>query len=168
MSATQLDLFNAQEFQVKPSIEDRFRTALECLDSIPNINFGGCGLSALSIYRWCKKNGVQVDDEPFVILCDDEWELSHNNACIEQGAINDVSIPHIAIQVDGELWDSTGNEPTVNYPYHTEAFGTSELIELLNEHGWNSWFNREKFLPIIEIGLEIDLSDIGKNLAEDY
>ena len=50
-------------------------SVLDVLNNIPAINQGGCGISALAIYRWCKKNGVSVSDNPFVVLCEDEWEL---------------------------------------------------------------------------------------------
>ena len=89
MSATaQLSLFDTAEFTPKrtPDLQE----ALACLNSIPNINRGGCGLSALAIYRWCKKNGIEVSDRPFVVLCEDEWELDHNNTACENGNVEDI------------------------------------------------------------------------------
>lgn len=38
------------------------------LDCIPAINWGGCGLSALAMYRWLKDNDKLVGDEFFVFL----------------------------------------------------------------------------------------------------
>jgi hypothetical protein len=168
MSATvqQLSLFDTSEFKLN-RVPD-LQSALDCLNSIPHINHGGCGLSALAIYRWCKKNGVEVSDRPFVVLCEDEWELDHNNTACENGDVLEICIPHITIELDGQLWDSTGNEDdhedescfewlTLRQDY---KLNEEELVALCNTDSWNSLFNRDKYRDIIAYGLDIDLSDV--------
>ena len=167
MSATaQLSLFDTAEFTPKrtPDLQE----ALACLNSIPNINRGGCGLSALAIYRWCKKNGIEVSDRPFVVLCEDEYEVRHNNAALENGDIEEVEIPHVTIELDGELWDSTGSENNhkgescfdwlkLRTDYYLDE---EELVATINVDAWNDSFIRRKYRDIITLGLGIDLSDV--------
>lgn len=162
MSTVQLSLFELSASNSQ-SIETKFQNALACLDSIPYINQGGCGLSALAIYRWCKKNGVEVSDRPFVVLCEDEWELNYNNQCVEEGEVNEIGIPHIVIEIDGELTDSEGTNGQLveSLPFRQEyQLSEDELLDLLNNHGWNSMFNRRKYRDIIALGLDVDLSDV--------
>ena len=137
---------------------------LECLDSIPNINHGGCGISALAIYRWCKANGVKVSKRPFVILLSesygDKWTIEHNRDIIEMGDFRRITLSHVAIKVGKKLIDSTG-QPDLDYYKHRqpEQLNESELIEALDS-SWNHMFDREESIPKIELALNIDLSDV--------
>lgn len=167
MSAiTQLSLFDTSEFTTKRAPD--LQSALACLNSIPYINQGGCGLSALAIYRWCKKNGIEVSDRPFVVLCEDEYELSHNNSALENGNVEDIWIPHVTVELDGELWDSTGNEDDHEQGSCFEwlnlrtdyKLNEEELVTILNIDSWNDSFNRRKYRDIIALGLDVDLSDV--------
>jgi hypothetical protein len=136
---------------------------LEILNAVPDINRGGCGISALTIYRWCKKNGVSVSDHPFVVLCEDEWEVSHNNAACENGKVNEITIPHVVIEIGGELHDSEGIDGglILSNPYRQDyQLNEAELLSIINMDAWNSMFNRERWKDYIAEELDIDLSDI--------
>ena len=142
-------------------------SVVKTLDVIPNLNRGGCGISALAIYRWCKENGVEVSDRPFVVLCEDEWELEHNNIACQEGDVDEIWIPHVVIEVDGILWDSTGNEhqhseySLLSYSYRQDyQLSEEELLGIINTDAWNSTFNRNKFTDVIATELDIDLSDV--------
>lgn len=138
-------------------------SVLGILNDVPAINQGGCGISALAIYRWCKKNGVSVSDNPFVVLCEDEWELEHNNSACESGEVNEITIPHIVIEIGGELTDSEGIEGELisRLPYRQDyQLNEDELLELVNTNSWNSWFNRRQWKDYIAQELSIDLSDV--------
>jgi hypothetical protein len=159
--STQLSLFDVPETKNKPSLED----ALNCLNSIPNINRGGCGISALAIYRWCKKNGIEVGDRPFVIIDDDEYGLRYNETACANGEFADLYVPHIVIELNGQLVDSDGTGEqsalisTLTYR-QTYQLNEDELLERINTDRWNDMFNRTKYLDIIAYGLDIDLDDV--------
>lgn len=141
---------------------------LDFLDGIPNINAGGCGVSALAIYRWCKAHDIEIDSEPFVLLCNDGDELRANNRYIRKGDFQSTSIPHIVTKIGDRLWDSTGSDLDgegwiAHHVYECNPFGEDGLVQMLNENGWNFSFERDEWLPIIAGKLEIDLSDVEAN-----
>lgn len=149
--------------QDKPT---KLQDALEYLDSIWSINCGGCGISALAIYRWCKAHDIEVSERPFVFLNDDEWENERNEERLTSGNLDAIIIPnHIAIELDGTLHDSTGELDW--YPddwsaldYHLNEAELLAAINTSQPRAWNSDFNREKHIPKIVAQLEIDLSDV--------
>lgn len=179
MNATQLNLFTlpserkaksrAKPSKAKPGIlPGQFTTVLAYLDSIPAINKGGCGISALAIYRWCKANGVPVSDRPFVILCRSKEGAERNDTALNRGDLDAITIPHVVIEVNGTLWDSTGSESQSQglfqeIPYRTPYhLSEHELLETLNEQydRWNETFRRKSSIPKIERRLQVDLSDV--------
>lgn len=170
MSATyQLSLFDVQEFNVSP--KPSLQSILASLDSIPYLNWGGCGVAALAIYRWCKKNGVEVSDRPFVFLWreDDEWEVQHNDELLENGELDRVEAPaHVAIELFDGLYDSEGCECSdllrLLPLYQEYKLNEAELLAVVNNIGeWNSTFSRSKNIGKIELALSIDLSDVRKH-----
>lgn len=159
MSATaQLSLFDTAEYKQKrtPVLQD----ALACLESIPHLNHGGCGISALAISRWASKHGFEIGDRPFVVLCDDEWDVNACNSHLENDDLDNAWFSHLAIEIDGTLYDSNGEVTEwLRCPYQLSE---DELLYALNKiSGWNSDFQRERNVPIIEIGLDVDLSDVN-------
>ncbi len=160
MSATVQLSFDLSDRDLQ-SPQTKLNNVLECLDSIPNINRGGCGISALAVYRWCIKNGIEISDRPFVVLCDDEWDAIHCNDYLENNDLDNAWFSHLAIEIDGELYDSEGaidGDLWLRCPYQLSE---DELLYAMNEvSGWNSDFRRERNVPIIELGLDIDLSDV--------
>ena len=171
MSATyQLDLFDLSQTQTieKPKHVASLGSILDTLNSIPRINSGGCGIAALAIYRWCKANNVPVSDRPFIFLWrdDDEWEARNNDQHLFNGEIDNVEAPsHVAIELADGLYDTEGLEGsrlfqrcTCKQEYKLNEY---ELLNVINRtEEWNFTFNRSRNIPIIEIALGIDLSDV--------
>lgn len=164
MSATYQSAFDFFSDRDLLSPKVKLHNALACLDSIPYINDGGCAVSALAIYRWCKDNGIEVNDRPFVILYDDEWDANRGDEIIEAGDFASLPSPHIVIEIDGELYDSTGcaNHWLQALPVRaTNQLNEDELLQAINyKTFWNDLFDREYSIPKIEFGLSVDLSDV--------
>jgi len=157
MNATQPALFDYPQAQRELDLE----SVLEFLDSIPYINSGGCGISALAIYRWHITRGSFIGDRPFVILPEDEWDLQNNSRVLTSREFKRLSLSHIGIEIDNEVCDSTGEVDRDYFIFEQpERLNETELLECLNNNSWNSFFNRERAIPIIETELNIDLSDI--------
>jgi len=137
---------------------------LESLDSIPNINRGGCGISALAIYRALKQKGVIVSDRPFVILLTygDEWEIQNNSKHFARGSFDCLEFAHVAIELNKQLIDSSGEVDTDYFALQQpERLNESELLDAINnDPDWNVSFDREDSIPLIELALRIDLSDV--------
>jgi hypothetical protein len=152
----------------EPKHTQTLESILNCLDSIPKINSGGCGISALAIYRGCKKNGIEISDRPFIFLwrAGDEWEAQTNDAMLSEGKIDLVEVPsHIMIEVHDGNYDSTGLQDDV-YPYTVRQeykLSEAELLNVVNRvDGWNDSFKRARHIGKIELGLGVDLSDIKR------
>jgi hypothetical protein len=166
MSTVQLDLFTVSARDLQ-SNETKLENILDCLNSIPYLNKGGCAISALAIYRWCKENGIEVSDRPFVILYEDEWDARRGDEIIEAGDFAHLPSPHIVIEIGGRLYDSNGClEDTglwADLPAQAEhQLNEDELLYAINyKTFWNDLFDREYSIPKIEYGLSIDLSDVS-------
>ena len=165
MYETQLSLFETTEPEPNKHIQT-LESILECLNNIPYINCGGCGISALAIYRWCKASGIEISDRPFVFLWrdGDEWEVSNNDSLLFEGEIDRVEAPcHIVIELHNEYYDSEGQgyeQDFIKQEYHLNE---QELLNVINRTGeWNSMFRRAKNIGKIEFALGIDLSDVVK------
>lgn len=166
MSATVQLSFDFSDRDLQ-STESKFQSVLECLNSIPYLNSGGCGISALAIYRWCKANNVSVSDRPFVFL----WReydgdvAQENDARLFNGEIDRVEAPsHVAIELADGLYDSAGRESSVLFEYCTCAqsykLDEDELLNVINRtEEWNPTFRRSNVRKI-EYALGIDLSDV--------
>ena len=135
----------------------------EFLDKIPNINRGGCGISAISMYRWLKKNkGIK---SKFIFLYGDDFvgrfisEL--NYICVQEGNLKDMDGPyHIMLLVDNKIIDSSGED--ISYELVQDLNIDEEImITLLENNKINPEFNWKKWLPIIEFELEIQLNDLN-------
>ena len=55
-----------------------FDEVLNFLSNIPSINCGGCGISALAMYRWLKKHGKTTEETAFYYL-ENDYERHNNN-----------------------------------------------------------------------------------------
>lgn len=134
------------------------------LDNFNLINHGGCGVAALSMYRWLKKNDLLTGDECFVFLYQSQDSFYDTNEKFFKGENKEiVSCSHVVLKKDNEYFDSTDkNRASFSWRYSAEHDNVSEdnLINALNTDCWNSSFIRELSIPIIELALGIDLSDI--------
>jgi hypothetical protein len=161
MSATQLNLFDVSEVKLK---QQSLSEVLGFLNSIPNINKGGCGVSALALYRWSKQR-ESVSKRPFVFLYreDDALDADKNDSYFFNGDLDSAFVPaHIAVELFDGTYDSSGPDVLEWGLQQEYKLNESELIQILNKDGWNEWFRREKYIPVIEQELGIDLSDVNR------
>lgn len=164
--STQLSLFDTAEYDTRPT--PSLANVLEFLDSIWSINSGGCGVSALAIYRWSKQH-ESVSDRPFHLFWHDDCVSKHtveqNDEALANGDLDSLQVPcHLVIELFNGFYDSTGKLDESDLPeLHQEyRLNESELLALINDHygDWNSSFHRAKLIPQIEQDLGIDLSDV--------
>lgn len=135
------------------------------LADVPAINYGGCGIAALALYRWCIVHKIQPDG--FILLDDDG--IDNNSYAIETGEYENMTVPsHIVLSVKGYYCDSRGisddNPYSDEYDYVLDGIKPDALLYLINNgESWNDEFDRECGVPEIEQILHVDLSDIELN-----
>lgn len=134
------------------------------LNSVPSINYGGCGLSALAMYRWLKDTDSLKGDEHFVYLYTrSDGNFETNCEVLDVNSKNQKlgSASHIMLYHNGMLHDSKGNSVNPFYVHKHENLTENQLIESLNNGFWNDSFNRKRFLPEISKALNINLGDVN-------
>lgn len=133
------------------------------LKSIDNIDYGGCGVSALSMYRWLKKNNKLRGDEKFVFLYSpDSKPLFTMNQKFLKGKSSEMfPASHIGLLVDGNIIDAGGVLYLGWYNKKHVISDEDVLVKSLRNYGqWNYCFKRNKNIPKISKTLEIDLDDV--------
>lgn len=141
------------------------------LDNISDINAGGCGISALAMYRWLKKNNQLAGDESFTYLyCDKDENFKVNSKVLTTKQLFSLrrrkkmgSASHIMLFHNGVNIDSEGSHIQSRYGERHEGIVEKLLVESIQFGGWNSSFNREYFVPKIASKLGVDLSDVNIN-----
>lgn len=137
---------------------------LEFLDNIPNINSGGCGISALAVYKWLKKNDALSEDFAIVYLHRwDTYDRDTNRSFLKGENDNATACSHAIFRYNGVYYDSEGkNESSVRDDNsviipaeHVERFMKASL----KDGNWNTSFNRAKGVKVIEsnLGIELDV-----------
>lgn len=132
------------------------------LDSIDCINYGGCGISALAMFRWLQKNDMLAGDESFTYLYVGwDYTFAENESILKENSKNKLlAASHIMLRHNGKLIDSEGSTVQSKYVNRHENISLDTLMESINFSGWNSMFDREESIPIIERKLKIELSDV--------
>lgn len=139
-----------------------FSDVQKYLRAITNIHRGGCGVSALAMFRWLKNNN-KLEDTRFVYLYDDKEAYLNNNRILR----NHEGIPkgamHVVLLHEGKFIDCYGDVNIANHGEWVQIIDEVEFIEksVSNRKGWNQTFGREN-IEKIENKLEIDLSDIKR------
>jgi len=136
---------------------------LEFLNEIPCINQGGCGISALAVYRWLKKNNSLSDD--FAIIYLHYWDnndMELNNNFISGESKVATSCSHAIFRYNGKLYDSNGIHRGVDVSTTNHVVITVKDIERfmrasLSVSNWNTCFSREQAIPLINKKLQVDL-----------
>jgi len=135
------------------------------LNKIPCINSGGCGVAALALLRWRRDHGYTTG---IIVFLDDDGENESNREALLTGNLDYLRVPsHIMLQVNSKLYDTTGINPPYVRLFEDKLSGVPEniLIHLLNKsYGWNDMFDRETYIPEIESLLDVDLSDIEREI----
>lgn len=131
------------------------------LSKIPDINEGGCGISALSIYRWLEKNNIK-DNNKFIFLYNagEKKEYLNNRKVLRNGEGKATAPLHCCILHEGKFIDCDGGIDIGKYNWVQIIDEEQFIKKAINNVGtWNDCFNR-KHIGKIGKKLNIDLSDI--------
>ena len=131
------------------------------LSQIPNINSGGCGISALAMYRLLGKKNIDI-----LFLYRNYEDVSYvNNQNILKGDADSIPSPplHVVLHKKGKYFDSYGEMDerylSIAYMFRHKCDESFLVDTINNRYKWNLKFNR-KYIKYIERKLKVDLSDI--------
>jgi len=140
------------------------------LSWIPRINRGGCGISALAIYRWLEKENLLIKNPvlkwkntKFVFLYDNchRFVLDNNRIAVKDHNTDPIAPNHAVLFHMGEYIDSDGIVDVSGFKWMQNITEEEFVIRANNSLDyWNPDFNRNKYLKVISKKLGIDLSDI--------
>ena len=118
---------------------------LKFLDSIENINRGGCAIAALAVVLWLEKQNEQSE----IVYCYDRDDLYHQNCKrITENSGEARACMHAIISYNGDFYDSRGRQFDIieNYKHIVPR---NIVIESINNVGdWNWRFNRKNVIKI--------------------
>lgn len=136
---------------------------MDFLSRIPSINSGGCGISALAMFRWLKKHN-SLKNTKFVYFHFSMGELNDNSDALKNGTKLNAP-PHCVLMHDYILIDADGEVDEREWGEHSLIIeDESKVVDSINSDDWNPSFEREHWVPIIEKKLGIDLSDVDINI----
>lgn len=142
-----------------------FEKLTEFLNEIPDINYGGCAIAAVTMYRWLKSNDKLSEDTEIVYCYKSESNFEFNDKALKS-IINDPpeSCSHAVLHHNNTYYDSEGdlgNNFVEKYDFTHHIKNESFVIESINNvNYWNPSFEREKEVKKIKKTTGIDLSDI--------
>jgi hypothetical protein len=142
-------------------LEAQFQAVQNFLNEIPNINRGGCGLSAYAMYLWLRKNSMLTEDIQIVFLHYgySKSDFHTNQSFYLQGVGKPVAPEHVVINRNGKYIDSNGVYTRANgYSFKLSVSlekAEDFLVNSLNDDDWNSSFERPCVVPMIEKELGI-------------
>jgi hypothetical protein len=153
-------------FNKKETIKT-FEEVKAFLNDIDSIGCGGCGISALVMYRWLKKHKQLPEGTKIFFLEHDEDNHNNNKRFISSGGNNDSALKapcHVVMLYDGNYIDCTSVQfnITSRYDYILEIEEKYLVACLNNINSWNKMFERNKSLRKIEDNLNVNLSDIKR------
>ncbi len=105
-----------------------FKNVRKYLNSVEDINMGGCGISALAMYRWLKKNNKLPENTKFAFLYNSKYDFTSNSE-INKGNKNGLPVA----------------------PYHAVLFHNRKYIDCrgkinVNEYNYKQMINNEEFI----------------------
>jgi hypothetical protein len=124
------------------------------LARIPNIHGGGCGISALAMYKWLKENKKLSKDFKFYFfysfIAGNDYE--YNNRVLRNEIDNQLEVPcHIGIYYRGRIIDCKSEVVRYTFSHPVELEHLDAVVKMINDpHEWNYSFNRSVHLPVIE------------------
>jgi hypothetical protein len=148
--------------------------AREYLASIPCIHLGGCGISALALSRWIKKNANMVATTLFVLGDNSGMFYMTNSKVIIDSTVEPDVCAHIGLIV----YDAAHNQQYIidakdvydmgRYSYVNVVSDERLMVRSINRvDRWNEEFDRT-YVKDIEHVLAIDLSDIDCRSRWEY
>ena len=121
-----------------------FQEVRDYLAEIPNIHRGGCGHSALAMYKWLEKNNELVEDTRIVYLyCHQTGNYETNSKALE-GNGEFVAPSHVVLAHKGQHIDAKSDH-AYNGWFDEESHTLNDVQELITTFGapnWNDNFDR--------------------------
>jgi hypothetical protein len=134
------------------------------LNGIDNINCGGCGVSALAMFRWLKKNGKE-GMKIVIMYCSYEKDDYLNNQEVLRNGSGIAKAPaHCCIFYDGQFLDSKEHACDMSrYGWFQMIDDDTFMKRLINDDvkSWNSMFDR-KYVKEIENELGVSWEEVKK------
>lgn len=159
------------EVQTKTTFED----VQAAINQVPNINQGGCGIAALAMARWIKKNNPNWMTYLFVMGHNDVGSFKLNAQVVANATeLEPTSASHIGLIVYDHMHDTqkivdcNSVYNMLAYDYVNTFHDEKVLLKAINriDH-WNDAFNRKHVATIAQV-LDIDLSDIDCRTHQEY
>lgn len=118
------------------------------LDNIPNLNYGGCGISALVLFDHAEAAGLK----PKIVFGYSTWDCGYDeNKEYKRGNRQYAeSASHIFISFGGKDYDSDGEYKRKGYWMFDDEITRDHLVDSIRHGCWNPSFDRKKYLPRIE------------------
>lgn len=152
-----------------------FEDVQEAINQVPCINQGGCGIAALAMARWIKKNNPNFMTYLFVMGHNDVGSFKLNAQVVAKDTdLLPTSAAHIGLIV----YDHMKNTQSIvdcntiynmlAYDYVNTFHDEKVLLKAINrvDH-WNTAFNRRHVATIAQV-LDIDLSDVDCRTQQEY
>lgn len=135
------------EFQA-PRPHLAYETLRRFLEKIPNINYGGCGISALALFDHAEAAGLK----PRIVFGYSPWDGGYDeNQEYKRGNRQHAeSAAHIFIHFGGKDHDSDGEYERNDHWTFDDEITRDHLVDAIRHGSWNCSFEREKYLPKIE------------------
>lgn len=138
------------------------------LAKIPNLHNGGCGVSAIAMYRWLIK--YTTNPKVRFVLCyatGSKSFFSQNSKFLAGVGNKPTACSHAGIYYDNPVTkqtapiDARGFIPITGYEYTHVFKSLQPMLAMVREKDkWYEKFDREKYVPIIEKRLGIKMKDI--------
>lgn len=133
--------------------KQKFKTFHEVrsfMNTIPCINHGGCGISALAMYDAAVKEKLNSK----IVYAYDWWNSETINQQYKKGkTLYAASAAHVMISINDVLYDSEGEKEYDDFEWFLSAddeITREHLVNSLNHGSWNPIFDRKTWLPVIE------------------
>lgn len=160
---------------VETKTKTTFADVQAAINQVPNINCGGCGIAALAMARWIKKNDSNWMTYLFVMGHNDVGSFKLNAQVLAKDTeLPPTSAAHIGLIVydhrtdTQKIVDCNSVYNMLAYDYVNTFHDESVLLKAINrvDH-WNTAFNRNNVAIIANV-LDIDLSDIDCRTHQEY
>jgi hypothetical protein len=152
-----MNIFGSKKTESLNTLEE----VMNFLSSIDSISRGGCGISALAMYRWLKKHGKTTEQTAFYYLENDAERHNNNKSYYSNKDVSLIAPCHIVLYHNDRTIDCEGYQSISSYDFQLLEKSEEFLIKMINNiHSWNCAFRRKDHVKNIAKTLDIDLSDV--------